>query len=133
MREYASRPFFISRAIVDLLDPTGRDMHGETAALRAAAAAARVILPGGIHAWTVTDPDLIRPSWRLTLPVIRSRPTGEKPAPPQSPHPDRPSTEASPSAGPPQAQAPQLSLAAEAGGRSGRLTGFGCRATPEIQ
>ncbi|MCX5256780.1 cytochrome P450 [Streptomyces canus] len=43
-----------------LLDPTGRDIHGETAALREAGPAVRVILPGGIPAWTVTDPDLIR-------------------------------------------------------------------------
>ncbi|MFE1839822.1 cytochrome P450 family protein [Streptomyces sviceus] len=43
-----------------LLDPTGRDIHGETAELRAAGPAARVILPGGIPAWTVTDADLIR-------------------------------------------------------------------------
>ncbi|MFG2463401.1 cytochrome P450 [Streptomyces sp. NPDC048523] len=43
-----------------LLDPTGGDIHGETAALREAGPAARVILPGGIPAWTVTDPDLIR-------------------------------------------------------------------------
>ncbi|KUN57790.1 cytochrome [Streptomyces canus] len=43
-----------------LLDPTGSDIHGETAALREAGPAARVILPGGIPAWTVTDADLIR-------------------------------------------------------------------------
>ncbi|WP_328974165.1 cytochrome P450 [Streptomyces canus] len=43
-----------------LLDPTGRDIHGETAALREAGPAVRVILPGSIPAWTVTDPDLIR-------------------------------------------------------------------------
>jgi cytochrome P450 len=42
------------------LDATGSDIHGEATALRKAGPAARVILPGGIPAWTVTDPDLIR-------------------------------------------------------------------------
>ncbi|MDH6604527.1 cytochrome P450 [Streptomyces sp. SAI-208] len=43
-----------------LLDPTGRDVHAEATALRAAGPAVRAILPGGIPAWTVTDPHLIR-------------------------------------------------------------------------
>ncbi|MFD8816133.1 cytochrome P450, partial [Streptomyces sp. NPDC059627] len=43
-----------------VLDPTGSDIQGEGAALRAVGPAARVLLPGGIPAWSVTDPGLIR-------------------------------------------------------------------------
>ncbi|MEV1007356.1 cytochrome P450 [Streptomyces sp. NPDC049881] len=42
------------------LDGAATDIHGEAAALRALGPAARVILPGGIPAWSVTDPHLIR-------------------------------------------------------------------------
>ncbi|MBL1102161.1 cytochrome P450 family protein [Streptomyces coffeae] len=42
------------------LDPTGSDIHGEASALRAHGPAARVLLPGSIPAWSVTDPQLIR-------------------------------------------------------------------------
>ncbi|MBH5338377.1 cytochrome P450 [Streptomyces pactum] len=42
------------------LDGTGSDVHGEAAALRAQGPAARVLLPGDIPAWSVTDPNLIR-------------------------------------------------------------------------
>ncbi|MFB7900723.1 cytochrome P450, partial [Streptomyces xiamenensis] len=42
------------------LDPTGYDIHSEGAALRALGPAAPVELPGGIIAWGVTDPGLIR-------------------------------------------------------------------------
>ncbi len=42
------------------LDAAGADIHGEAAALRALGPAARVLLPGGIPAWSVTDPHLIR-------------------------------------------------------------------------
>lgn len=42
------------------LDPAGQDIHGEAAALRALGPAARVLLPGDIPAWSVTDPELIR-------------------------------------------------------------------------
>jgi cytochrome P450 len=42
------------------LDGKGTDIHGEAAALRALGPAARVLLPGGIPAWSVTDPHLIR-------------------------------------------------------------------------
>ncbi|RRR75878.1 cytochrome P450 [Streptomyces sp. RP5T] len=51
-----------------LLDATGRDLHAEAKALRQAGPAARVILPGGIPAWSVTDPGLIRRL--LTHPLI---------------------------------------------------------------
>lgn len=43
-----------------LLDADGKDIHGEAAALRAAGPAVRVVLPGGIAAWSVTEPELIR-------------------------------------------------------------------------
>ncbi|MFE6520878.1 cytochrome P450 [Streptomyces sp. NPDC057794] len=42
------------------LDATGADTHGEAAALRALGPAVRTILPGGVEAWSVTDPGLIR-------------------------------------------------------------------------
>lgn len=42
------------------LDATGADTHGEAAALRAMGPAVRTILPGGVEAWSVTDPGLIR-------------------------------------------------------------------------
>ncbi|MGV9309515.1 cytochrome P450 family protein [Nonomuraea sp. NPDC003727] len=41
------------------LDPTGADHHGEAARLRAAGSVVRVILPGGIPAWTVTSHKLM--------------------------------------------------------------------------
>ncbi|MGW7312241.1 cytochrome P450 family protein [Streptomyces sp. NPDC054865] len=42
------------------LDATGSDIHGEAAALRTHGPATRVLLPGDIPAWSVTDPQLIR-------------------------------------------------------------------------
>ncbi|MFJ4675742.1 cytochrome P450 [Kitasatospora sp. NPDC088783] len=42
------------------LDPAGADLHAETAALRAAGPAAPIELPGGVPAWSVTDPALIK-------------------------------------------------------------------------
>ncbi|MDX2855850.1 cytochrome P450 family protein, partial [Streptomyces scabiei] len=42
------------------LDVTGSDIHGEATALRSFGPAARVLLPGDIPAWSVTDPGLIR-------------------------------------------------------------------------
>ncbi|MBZ3908430.1 MULTISPECIES: cytochrome P450 family protein [Streptomyces] len=42
------------------LDATGSDIHGEAAALRVLGPATRVLLPGDIPAWSVTDPHLIR-------------------------------------------------------------------------
>ncbi|MGW5689307.1 hypothetical protein ACWEVS_45880, partial [Nonomuraea sp. NPDC003754] len=41
------------------LDPTGADHHHEAARLRAAGTVVRVILPGGIPAWTVTSHKLM--------------------------------------------------------------------------
>lgn len=42
------------------LDPAARDIHAESAHLRAAGPATRVELPGGVVAWSVTDPALIK-------------------------------------------------------------------------
>lgn len=42
------------------LDGAGADIHGEAATLRARGPATRVLLPGDIPAWSVTDPDLVR-------------------------------------------------------------------------
>ena len=42
------------------LDPSAADIHAEASALRALGPAARVTLPGGVPAWSVTDPHLIR-------------------------------------------------------------------------
>ena len=43
-----------------VLDPTGRDIQGEAARLRARGPAALVALPGGVRAWSVGDLDLLR-------------------------------------------------------------------------
>ncbi|WP_405852215.1 cytochrome P450 [Streptomyces sp. NBC_00090] len=42
------------------LDGSAADIHGEAAALRAMGPAAPVELPGGVPAWSVTDPELVR-------------------------------------------------------------------------
>ncbi|MGW1616175.1 cytochrome P450 family protein [Streptomyces sp. NPDC002285] len=42
------------------LDGTGSDIHGEATALRDRGPATRVVLPGDIPAWSITDPGLIR-------------------------------------------------------------------------
>jgi len=43
-----------------VLDPSGRDVHGEGAALRARGEAVRVLLPGGVPAWAITRHEVIR-------------------------------------------------------------------------
>ncbi|MEU9135135.1 cytochrome P450 [Streptomyces sp. NPDC048404] len=42
------------------LDGSAADVHGEAGALRALGPAAQVELPGGVPAWSVTDPGLVR-------------------------------------------------------------------------
>lgn len=42
------------------IDPTGRDIQGEAARLRARGPATLVELPGGVRAWSVTDYELIK-------------------------------------------------------------------------
>src|SRR5438552_2366880 len=43
-----------------VLDPTGRDIHGENARLRDCGPATLVELPGGVVAWSVTSPTLLK-------------------------------------------------------------------------
>ncbi|RFU40924.1 cytochrome P450 [Actinomadura logoneensis] len=43
-----------------VLDPTGTDVHGDAARIRARGAATRVLLPDGVPAWAVSDPALLR-------------------------------------------------------------------------
>ncbi|MFF4361142.1 cytochrome P450 [Streptomyces sp. NPDC001604] len=43
-----------------VLDPTGRDVHGEGACLRARGAAVLVELPGGVRAWAITRHALVQ-------------------------------------------------------------------------
>ncbi|WP_328407047.1 cytochrome P450 family protein [Nocardia sp. NBC_00403] len=42
-----------------VLDPTGTDIQGESARIRAHGPAVLVELPGGVKAWSATDPDLL--------------------------------------------------------------------------
>ncbi|MFJ9059063.1 cytochrome P450 [Streptomyces sp. NPDC102409] len=43
-----------------VLDPAGRDVHGESALLRERGPATRVVLPGAIDAWAVTSHSLLK-------------------------------------------------------------------------
>ncbi|MQY07276.1 cytochrome P450 family protein [Actinomadura macrotermitis] len=43
-----------------VIDPSGRDLHGDAARLRARGPATRIVLPGGVGAWAVTGPALLR-------------------------------------------------------------------------
>jgi 2-hydroxy-5-methyl-1-naphthoate 7-hydroxylase len=42
------------------LDTTGKDIHGEAAALRKMGPAVQVVLPGGVLAWSVNSHDVIK-------------------------------------------------------------------------
>jgi 2-hydroxy-5-methyl-1-naphthoate 7-hydroxylase len=42
------------------LDPTGSELHAEAAGLSARGPATRVVLPGEVEAWLVTDPEVLR-------------------------------------------------------------------------
>ncbi|WP_067691256.1 cytochrome P450 family protein [Nocardia jejuensis] len=42
-----------------VLDPTGKDIQGESARIRARGVISRVQLPGGVHAWSVTDQQIL--------------------------------------------------------------------------
>ena len=43
-----------------VIDPTGGDVHGDAARIRARGPATRVLLPGGVGAWAVSGPGLLR-------------------------------------------------------------------------
>ncbi|MFD8734366.1 cytochrome P450 [Streptomyces sp. NPDC059618] len=43
-----------------VIDATGRDIHGEAALIRARGPLARVELPGGVRAWAVSGPELLK-------------------------------------------------------------------------
>src|SRR5690606_10516314 len=52
-----------------VLDPAGIDIPGEAARLRAQGPPVRVALPGGIRAWAITDPHLLKDlfvDWRVS-------------------------------------------------------------------
>ncbi|MGQ4384844.1 cytochrome P450 family protein [Streptomyces sp. SAS_270] len=42
------------------IDAAGRDIHGEAARIRARGPVTRVTLPGGVEAWAVSSPDLLK-------------------------------------------------------------------------
>ncbi|MFE7120469.1 cytochrome P450, partial [Streptomyces sp. NPDC057654] len=64
MREPCPEPESLAPESLDpepiVIDLTGRDIHGEGARLRARGPAARVELPGGVRAWSVTSPDHLK-------------------------------------------------------------------------
>ncbi|WP_242887951.1 cytochrome P450 family protein [Actinomadura litoris] len=43
-----------------VIDPTGRDVQGDAARIRARGPVARVVLPGGVEAWAVSGPEPLR-------------------------------------------------------------------------
>ncbi len=43
-----------------VIDPTGSDVQGDAARIRARGAATRIVLPGGVAAWAVSGPALLR-------------------------------------------------------------------------
>ncbi|WP_040800540.1 cytochrome P450 family protein [Nocardia higoensis] len=59
------------------LDVTGADIPGEAARLRARGPLVPVVLPGGVRAWAVTDPQLLRElfvDWRVSKDAARHWP-----------------------------------------------------------
>ncbi|AWZ07230.1 MULTISPECIES: cytochrome P450 [unclassified Streptomyces] len=50
----------MSRQCPFVIDPLGQDIHGEIKEIRSRGRAVRVVLPGGVEAWSITDYALVK-------------------------------------------------------------------------
>ncbi|MFB6521194.1 cytochrome P450 [Streptomyces sp. NPDC056401] len=50
----------MSRQCPFVIDPLGQDIHGEIKEIRSLGRAARIVLPGGVEAWSITDYALVK-------------------------------------------------------------------------
>src|SRR5690606_15634687 len=85
MTDIHSAPASSSAAAPVVLDVTGTDIPGEAIALRERGPLVRVVLPGDIRAWAVTDPEVLKQlftDWRVSKDAHRHWPafrSGEVP------------------------------------------------------